>query len=189
MIYYFPRLDRISYIEVTSEPFFFLRIHIQFCQSWVSFLRPIQMAFEKITMSYATCTILQCDYGAFLLHYMPARNLKKKKTLEATKMGMRIWKFQWWNWSKGPLICRNGEWFWFRSSVFQNQKGQGNCHQSEIIDRIQSEPKHNYWGARKNVQSVIFVPHCIFMHGNCQNDISNSPSPNYNYLMCRILGT
>ena len=100
--------------------------------------------------------------GLFFCIICQPETYTKKRPLKQSKMGTRIWKFQWWNWSKGPLICRNGEWFWFRSSVFQNQKGQGNCHQSEIIDRIQSEPKHNYWGARKNVQSVIFVPCCIF---------------------------
>ena len=63
------------------------------------------MAFEKITMSYATCTILQCDYRAFLLHYMPTRNLPKlAHPPGASKMGARIWKFQWWNWSRAPYL-------------------------------------------------------------------------------------
>ena len=65
VIYYFPRLDWISYLEVTSPLFL------------VTFLRTIQMAFEKITMSCATCTILQCDYRAFVLHYMPTSKQAK----------------------------------------------------------------------------------------------------------------
>ena len=178
MTYYFPRLDRISYIEVTSPPFFgdfFTNPHS---------VLPI-LGFISQTHSNGFWKI---NHELRNMHNFTMRLSGFSFALKRAKWACVFGNFND-GIDQGPLICRNCEWFWFRPSVYQNQKGQGNCHQSEIIDRIQSEPKHNYWGARKNVQSVIFVPHCIFMHGNCQNDISNSPSPNYNYLMCRILGT
>ena len=111
----------------------FLRIHIQFCQSWVSFLRPIQMALEKITMSYATCTILQCDYGAFLLHYMPARNLHKKKDPWSNPKWVRVFG----NFNDGidqrvPLSAAMANGFDFAHRYFKTRKGR------EIVTKARS---------------------------------------------------
>ena len=99
-------------------------------------------------MSYATCTILQCDYRAFLLH-------------ETSKTGMLIWKFHWWIYQGSPYLP---QWRMVLISLIGISKPEraGKLSPKQIIDRIQSEPKHNYWGARKNVQSVIVVPRCIF---------------------------
>ena len=129
MIYYFPRLDWISYLEVTSPLFL------------VTFLRTIQMAFEKITMSCATCTILHGDYRAFLLHYMPTRNLPKlAHPPEASKMGTRIRKFQWWNWSMVPCLPQwRNQWFWliFAHRYIKTRKGR------EIVTKTRSLTEFN----------------------------------------------
>ena len=126
MTYYFPRLDRISYIEVTSPPFFG----------------------DFFTNPHSVLPILgfisQTHSNGFWKNNNELRNMHNftmrlsgfcfalYANLEASKMGMRIWKFQRWNWSRVPLSAAMSNGFDFAHRYFKTRKGR------EIVTRARS---------------------------------------------------